>query len=152
MLLLNRAFFSLQSNWIPTTVALGNLGLNAAFDAAFYRFGTWGIPLATSVVNIAGSTVLLVLMRRRLGRIQFGEIADSIGRIVVASACVAGAAYGVWYGLDRALGRSTGAQLVSVFVALAAATGVYLLASRALKVRELGALLALLRRFQRADT
>src|SRR2546429_1361773 len=79
MLLLNRAFFSLQSNWIPTMVALGNLGLNAAFDAAFYRFGTWGIPLATSVVNIAGSTVLLVLMRRRLGRIQLGEIADSIG-------------------------------------------------------------------------
>ena len=29
MLLLNRGFFSLQSNWIPTAVALGNLGLNA---------------------------------------------------------------------------------------------------------------------------
>ena len=29
MLMLNRAFFSLQSPWIPTWVALGNLGLNA---------------------------------------------------------------------------------------------------------------------------
>jgi len=152
MLLLNRAFFSLQSNWIPTTVALGNLGLNAAFDAAFYRFGTWGIPLATSVVNIAGSTVLLLLMRRRLGRIHFGEIADSIGRIVVASALVAGAAYGIWYGLDQALGRSIAGQLVSVFVALLSATAVYLLASRALKVRELGALLALRSRLRRAGT
>jgi putative peptidoglycan lipid II flippase len=152
MLLLNRAFFSLQSNWIPTTVALGNLGLNAAFDAAFYRFGTWGIPLATSVVNIAGSTVLLLLMRRRLGRIHFGEIADSIGRIVLASALVAGAAYGIWYGLDRAVGRSIAGQLVSVFVALLSATAVYLLASRALKVRELGALLALRSRLQRAGT
>jgi putative peptidoglycan lipid II flippase len=150
MLLLNRAFFSLQSNWIPTMVALGNLGLNAAFDALFYRFGTWGIPLATSVVNIAGSTVLLVLMRRRLGRINFGEIADSIGRIVVASAAVAGAAYGVWYGLDRAFGRSVAGQLVSVGLALLTAIGVYLLASRALKVRELGALLALRSRLQRA--
>src|SRR5262249_25022492 len=45
MLLLNRAFFSLQSNWIPTAVALANLGLNAVLDWAFYRFGTWGIPL-----------------------------------------------------------------------------------------------------------
>jgi putative peptidoglycan lipid II flippase len=152
MLLLNRAFFSLQSNWIPTMVALGNLGLNAAFDAAFYRFGTWGIPLATSVVNIFGSAVLLALMRRRLGRIQLGEIADSIGRIVVASALVAGAAYGVWYGLDRAVGRSVAGQLVSVGVALLVATGVYLLASRALKVRELGALLALRSRLQRAGT
>src|SRR5205814_7473758 len=68
MLLLNRAFFSLQSNWIPTMVALGNLGLNAAFDAAFYRVGTWGIPLATSLANIAGGAVLRVLMPRRLGR------------------------------------------------------------------------------------
>jgi putative peptidoglycan lipid II flippase len=152
MLLLNRAFFSLQSNWIPTMVALGNLGLNAAFDAAFYRFGTWGIPLATSVVNIAGSTVLLLLMRRRLGRIHFGEIADSIGRIVVASALVAGAAYGIWYGLDQALGRSVAGQLVSVFVALLSATAVYLLASRALRVRELGALLALRSRLRRAGT
>jgi putative peptidoglycan lipid II flippase len=152
MLLLNRAFFSLQSNWIPTMVALGNLGLNAAFDALFYRFGTWGIPLATSVVNVAGSSVLLVLMRRRLGRINFGEIADSIGRIVVASAAVAGAAYGVWYALDRALGRSVAAQIVSVGLALLTATGVYLLASRALKVRELSALLALRSRLQRTGT
>jgi putative peptidoglycan lipid II flippase len=152
MLLLNRAFFSLQSNWIPTMVALGNLGLNAAFDALFYRFGTWGIPLATSVVNVAGSSVLLVLMRRRLGRINFGEIADSIGRIVVASVAVAGAAYGVWYALDRALGRSVAAQIVSVGLALLTATGVYLLASRALKVRELSALLALRSRLQRTGT
>src|SRR5207237_1404352 len=70
MLMLNRAFFSLQSNWVPTVIALGNLGLNAALDAAFYRFGVWGIPLSTSVVNIAGAAALLVLLRRRVDRIR----------------------------------------------------------------------------------
>ena len=150
MLLLNRAFFSLQANWIPTMVALGNLGLNAAFDAAFYRFGTWGIPLATSVVNIGGSAMLLALMRRRLGRIEFGEIGDSVVRIVAASAFVAAAAWGSWYGLDRGLGRSFAAQLAAVVAGLAAALVVYLLASRALRVRELGALLAWRSRFARA--
>ncbi|HEU5278381.1 MAG TPA: murein biosynthesis integral membrane protein MurJ [Gaiellaceae bacterium] len=148
MLLLNRGFFSLQSNWIPTSVALGNLGLNAALDAAFYRLGTWGIPLATSLVNVAGSAVLLVLMRRRLGRLGFGEIVDSVARIVVASAVLAGAAYGTWYGLDQALGRDFVGQLVSVGLALSVGTVVYLLACRALKVRELGALLALLSRLK----
>ena len=58
MLMLNRAFFSLQSPWIPTWVALGNLGLNAVLDAAFYSFGIWGLPLATSIVNIAGRGAL----------------------------------------------------------------------------------------------
>jgi putative peptidoglycan lipid II flippase len=147
MLMLNRAFFSLQSNWIPTAVALGNLGLNAAFDALFYRFGTWGIPLATSVVNIAGSAALMILMRRRLGRIDFGAIADSVTRIVIASAIVAGVTYGVWYGVDQLTGRSFIGQIVSVGIALAAGVGVYLVACRALHVRELGALLALRSRF-----
>src|SRR5437588_8188908 len=149
MLLLNRGFFSLQSNWIPTSVALANLGFNAALDAAFYRFGTWGIPLATSVVNVAGSAVLIVLMRRRLGRLGFATIADSIARIVVASVVLAGAAYGAWYGLDRLLGRSFGGQLVSVGVALGVGTAFYLLLCRALKIRELNALLALRTRLKR---
>jgi putative peptidoglycan lipid II flippase len=150
MLLMNRAFFSLQSNWIPTSVALADLGLNAALDAAFYRFGTWGIPLATSVVNLAGSAVLLFLMRRRLRRIELRETADSVLRIVVASALLAGVSYGIWYGLDRAAGRSFGGQLVSVGSALAAGLVVYLLACRALSVRELRPLLALRSRLKRA--
>src|SRR5207302_1906542 len=66
MLMLNRAFFSLQSPWTPTAVALANLVLNGILDAVFYRFGTWGIPLATSVVNIIGTAALLILLRRRL--------------------------------------------------------------------------------------
>ncbi|MGB8004062.1 MAG: murein biosynthesis integral membrane protein MurJ [Gaiellaceae bacterium] len=150
MLLLNRGFFSLQSNWIPTSVALANLAFNAALDAAFYRFGTWGIPLATSLVNVAGSGVLLVLMRRRLGRIDFRELLDSVLRIVVAAALLAGSAYGTWYGLDRVTGRAFPGQLASVVAALVAGIAVYLLACRALKVRELGALLALRSRLKRA--
>jgi putative peptidoglycan lipid II flippase len=150
MLLLNRGFFSLQSNWIPTAVALGNLGLNAALDAAFYRFGTWGIPLATSVVNLAGSAVLVTLMRRRLGRLGFEAILDSVSRIIVASAALAGAAYGTWYVLDRELGRSFPGQLASVGLGLVAAIVAYLVACRALRVRELGALLALRSRLARA--
>jgi putative peptidoglycan lipid II flippase len=150
MLMLNRAFFSLQSNWIPTVVALGNLVLNGALDAAFYRFGTWGIPLSTAVVNVAGTAVLLVLLRRRLGRIEGRETADSLARVVVASLALGGAAFGVWYGLDRAVGRSFGGQLLSVSAALVVGTGVYLGGCRALHVRELNALLALRDRFKRA--
>jgi putative peptidoglycan lipid II flippase len=147
MLMLNRAFFSLQSNWVPTAVALGNLAVNAALDAAFFRLGTWGIPLSTTVVNIAGTGVLLVLLRRRLGRIEFGETLTTTVRVVAASALLAGVAFGLWWALDRALGRSTGAQVVSLGVALAAGGLVYLGACLALRVREVAALRA---RFARA--
>jgi putative peptidoglycan lipid II flippase len=150
MLLLNRAFFSLQSNWIPTVVALLNLALNAALNAAFYRFGTWGIPLATSIANVVGTVALFLLLRRRLGRLELRETADSLVRIMIASALLAGACFGSWYGLDRALGRSFLGQLGSVGIALSIGVVVYFLTCRALRVRELGALLALRSRFKRA--
>ena len=146
MLMLNRAFFSLQSPWIPTWIALGNLFLNAALNAGLYRVGIWGIPLATSIVNLAGTAALLVVMRRRLGHVDGAAIAQSAARIVVVSAVTASVAYLVWLGLDELAGRSAGAQVVSVGLALAAATGAYLLYARLLGIRELQALLSLVGR------
>jgi putative peptidoglycan lipid II flippase len=143
MLMLNRGFFSLQSNWIPTVVALGNLFLNAVLDFWFYRFGVWGIPLSTAACNIAGTWALLVLLRRRLGKIEGGAIASTAIRVVVASAAVAAVAWGVWHPLDGALGRSLGAQAVSLGSALLAAVATYLAGCRLLRVRELETLLAL---------
>ncbi len=148
MLMLNRGFFSLQSPWVPTLVALANLGLNAALDAVFYRFGTWGIPFATSLVNIAGTALLLVLLRRRLHRIEFGTTLDATMRILGASAVLAVVSWGVWKGLDAALGRAIWAQLISVGLALAAGIVTYLISARLLGVRELNALLALRERFR----
>jgi putative peptidoglycan lipid II flippase len=146
MLMLNRAFFSLQSNWIPTVIALGNLFLNAILDFWFYRFGVWGIPLGTAVCNIAGAWALLLLLRRRLGRIDGGEIAQTVARVALASAAVALVAWAVWKPLDSALGRSFGAQVVSVGLALSAAIFTYFVACKTLRVRELQTLLALRRR------
>jgi putative peptidoglycan lipid II flippase len=151
MLMLNRAFFSLQSNWIPTWIALGNLFVNGVLDAVFYRLGIWGIPLATSVVNVAGTAVLLLLLRRRLGRIEAGETAAATVRIAAASAVLGAVAFGLWYALDQVFGRSFPAQLVSVGGALAVGTAAYLVCCRLLGVQELRALLTLRHRSQKAD-
>ena len=143
MLILNRSFYALQSNWIPTSVALGAVVLNAALCALFYPFGVWGIPLAAAAVNIAASAALIFMMRRRVGLEPVAHTAVVVGRIVVASAIAAGAAFAVWYGLDEWLGRGTAAQLVSVGAALLTAGLVYAGAARALRIRELEALLLL---------
>jgi putative peptidoglycan lipid II flippase len=149
MLMLNRAFFSLQSNWIPTLVALGNLAVNVALDLAFVPLGIWGIPLATSLVNIAGTAMLLVLLRRRVGRIHFGEVASSSWRIVIAALLAGGAAFAVWYGLDDGLGRGLLGQLVSLGAGVCVAVATYVGACRLLRVRELDTLLSLGSRFRR---
>jgi putative peptidoglycan lipid II flippase len=146
MLMLNRAFFSLQSPWIPTWVALGNLGLNAALDGAFYRVGIWGLPLSTSLVNIAGTGALLYLLRRKLERIELVETTRTVLLVTIASALLAGVSYGIWTGLHHAFGGTFGAALAALLLALVGGLGAYLLACRLLGVRELETLLSLRRR------
>jgi putative peptidoglycan lipid II flippase len=150
MLMLNRGFFSLQENWTPTVVALGNLFVNAVLDVAFSPVGTWGIPLSTAFVNVAGTGVLLVLLRRRLGSIEFADVVSSFLRVVVAAAVAGGAAFAVWKPLDAAVGRSLAGQLASVVPALLVAITVYLGCCALLRVREMQTLLSLRRRFRRA--
>ncbi|HVS85673.1 MAG TPA: murein biosynthesis integral membrane protein MurJ [Gaiellaceae bacterium] len=146
MLMLNRAFFSLQSPWIPSWVAAGNLALNAVLDAIFYRFGIWGIPLSTSLVNIAGTAALLVLLRRRMGRLEVGDTAQSFVLVAIASAVLAAVSWWGWHLVDHALGRSLLAQAVSLAVGLGLGGGAFLVSCRLLGVRELDALSRLRRR------
>jgi putative peptidoglycan lipid II flippase len=143
MLILNRSFYAVQSNWIPTAVALGAVVLNAVLNGVFYRFGIWGIPLASAVVNVVGAAALLTMMRRRVGLEPVGRTAGVVARIALAGGGAAGAAFLVWYGIDDWLGRSVVAQLVSVGSALVTAALVYAGAARGLGIRELEALLLL---------
>jgi len=143
MLMLNRAFYAVQTNWVPTGIALGAVGLNAGLDAILYRLGIWGIPLATALVNVVGTFALLVMMRRKVGLERFGSTVGAVARVLIGAVLAATVALLVWYTLDSWLGRSSGAQVVAVASGLAAAALVYLTAARALGLRELEALLLL---------
>jgi putative peptidoglycan lipid II flippase len=149
MLMLNRGFFSLQAPWTPTWAALASLLLNVVLYVALYRFGVWGVPLAISLSNIAGAVLLVFLLRRRVGGLPLRETVRTFVLVTVASAALAAVAYSVWWGLDQALGRSLGAQLISLGVALAAGGLAYAFSCRLLGVRELEALLSLRARLRR---
>ncbi len=140
MLMLTRGFYGLQSNWLPTMIAIGTLGLNAALDLVLYRVGIWGIPLATSFVNVVGAGLLVFFLRRRVGGVDLARVGDAIVRITTASAALGAAAFGLWSALDNVLGRSLSAQIVSLGLALAGGGAVYLGTCRLLRVRELDVL------------
>ena len=146
MLMLNRGFFALQAPWIPTIVALMNLAINAILDAVFYRFGVWGIPLSTSLVNIAGTVALLVFFRRRMGRFELKATGESFLLIGVASAVLAAVGWWVWHFLDSAFGQSLPAQIVSLGFALVVGYAAFFGSCRLLGVREMETLSRLRRR------
>ena len=149
MLLLNRAFFSLQAPRIPTLVAAGNLIFNGVLYVALYRVGVWGVPLAISIANIAGALALVLLLRRRVGRLELGRTGGAVLRITAASVVLGAVAYGVWWVLDDTLGRDFVGQLVSVGLGVFAGSGAYLVTCRLLGVREIDTLLSLRARFRR---
>jgi putative peptidoglycan lipid II flippase len=149
MLILNRSFYAVQTNWTPTAIALGAVALNATLDTMFYRFGIWGIPLATSTVNVVAATVLLVMMRRRVGLEQVGRTLGVVARVALAAVLAAAAAYAVWYALDAWLGEPLIAQLISLGGSFTAGGLVYIGAARLLGLHELEALLLL--RAQRSE-
>ena len=141
MLMLNRSFFSFQSPWIPTWIALGNLVLQVGLNAALYRVGVWGIPLATSLANLAGTFALVVVFRRRIGRLDAGlDPRDVCAHRPSRPRSRQGPRSGSGTHSTRLLGRSLGAQLVSVGTAVVAAAAVDLVAARILRIRELDAL------------
>ena len=146
-LLFSRTFFSLQRPWITTALAGANLLVNAL--VALLLHGPLGIA-GVVIGTVAGTLTMTIaqgwMLRGQLGGIEGRRLLSSTVRMLAAAALLAGAAYGVWYGLDEALGRSLLAQIASVGLGLVAGLGVYVGTVWALRVPEARQIRALLSR------
>ena len=91
---------------------------------------------------MAGTAALLVLLRRRLGKVEDAQTLRSALLAVVAGIPLAVVSFATWWVLDDVLGRSF-AGFVSVSAALAAGGAAYAFSCRLLGVRELNTLLSL---------
>jgi putative peptidoglycan lipid II flippase len=144
-LLLTRTFFSLQRPWLPTAISLCNLVLTAGFALALYgEFEIAGIVFATVVATAGSVAAQAIVLRRQLGRLELGRLVSTGLRIGIASAALAGAAYGIWSLLDDALGRGVGGQIVSLGAGLLVGAVVYAAAVWLLRVPEARQVRALL--------
>src|SRR3954466_2627607 len=137
-LLLTRTFFSLQKPWITTGIAALNLTVNVGVSVALYRpFGIAGIVIGTAISSAVMTLAQMHFLRRELhGRLEVRRTAVVTAQITAAAALLAGACYGTWYVLDRALGVGLLAQLLTVGVALGVGLAVYALAVRLLGIPE----------------
>jgi len=137
-LLLTRTFFSLQRPWLPTGLGAATLVINIVVALALVGpFGTGGIVFATAVASAAMTAGQAYYLRRELGgRLEGGETARAVLRILLATVALGVVAYFAWRGLDELLGRTLPAQVVSVGTGLVAGIAVYCVAVLALRVAE----------------
>jgi putative peptidoglycan lipid II flippase len=118
-LILIRTFFSLQLPWRPTQIALANLGVNAALDAALYGpMGVGGITLATAIVSLVTTVALAAALRERIGGLDLRRTLDAGVRIMAAGALAAAVALAA----REALGGLDAGFLEQTVVVVAAST------------------------------
>ena len=137
-LLLTRTFFSLQRPWITTRIAALNLGVNVVVSVALYRpFGIPGIVIGTAASSAAMTLAQMHFLRRELhGRLEARRTALVVVQLLAASGLLAVAAYGTWYVLDRALGRTLFGQILSVGCGLSVGALVYAATVHLLRIPE----------------
>ncbi|MET0510138.1 MAG: murein biosynthesis integral membrane protein MurJ [Thermoleophilaceae bacterium] len=136
-LLFSRTFFSMQRPWATTALSGVNLVVNVALAAALYGpFGIAGIVIGTVAGTVTMCVAQALVLRGELGGVEGARTFGAAARMLPAAALLGGVAYGVWYGLDQALGRGIVAQIAAVGTAIAAGLGIYVAAVWALRVPE----------------
>jgi putative peptidoglycan lipid II flippase len=137
-LLLTRAFFAVQRPWIPTRLAALNMVVDVIVSVALYKpLGIAGLVIGTAAANAVMTALQLYRLRIGFnGRLEGAQTVMITTRILIATAIMAAAAWAVWLGIDRALGRSLPAQIVSVAVALLAACALYAKVALTMRIPE----------------
>ena len=137
-LLLTRTFFAVQRPWIPTRLAAMNIVVDIVVSVGLYKpLGIAGLIIGTVAANVVMTALQLQRLRVGFnGRLEGAQTTMITARIVVASALLGAVSWVVWCLLDRLLGRSLPAQIVSVGAAAVAGLLVYVRAVLAMRVPE----------------
>jgi putative peptidoglycan lipid II flippase len=142
--LLTRTFYSMQDSRTPALVNVVSASVNIALDVLYVNglgLGVQGLALGHASTYTFSTIVSVVVLRRRLGRLEGRRIAASIARIGAGS----GAAAAVAWAVARVVGSGvdTGAltgQLAQVGSAVAAGVLAFLGAALMLRIEEVDVL------------
>ena len=136
--ILSPAFYALGRSRTPAAVGVAAVLLNAFLSVTTApAFGYRGLALSASVAALFNAVTLAFLLRRSLGGLELGRVAGTLGKVVVAGACMAATA---WWGeqwlAGLAPGPSLAAQVLRLGGAIAAAMAVLGLSAQLLGIRE----------------
>jgi putative peptidoglycan lipid II flippase len=142
------AFYALDERRVPVIGSVLGMISNVVLNVTLYPvLGFRGVALGTSVAAAVNFGVLAIAWRRRHGGLGGTGVVPQLGRVLLASAALAVAAFLAERALERALPPGGfGRQLALGLGPITAGGLAYLAAARALGIAELQELLGALRR------
>jgi putative peptidoglycan lipid II flippase len=139
--LLQRVFYAFEDARTPFRLQLVVTAVATIANLASLllplRWIAVGVGAGQAISNLAGMAVGLVLARRRLEVLPLREVSRTYVRLGVASVLAAAAAYLVQLGLGQVLGGRLYSPVALVTGGLVFVV-IYVVAARALRVREIG--------------
>lgn len=120
---MNRMFHAIQDTKTPFRVSILVVCTNVVLNVILRVFmGANGLALATSIAGYVGTVALLIMLKRRFGRLGFGAIVPELTKILFCTAFCAGAALAMDRFMPPAMGTGR------VFIRLAVCAGTALIA------------------------
>ena len=130
-------FYAYKDAKTPMCASFCSIGLNLVLNATLmWVLGFMAFPLSTTLAAILNVAVLVALLPRKVGRVEFGPLAKYAGALAVASAAGGGAA---WLGnraIAGAIGTSFLATAASVIACGLLGLAIFYAASRLLGLTE----------------
>jgi len=134
-----RGFYAIQNTLTPVLVSMLAILVNVVLSVALVGpLGHKGLALAYSLAGFAQAGLLLVFLRRKIGRMDLRHILTSLAKTAAASAVMALLVWLAAYGSEALFGVAGKlGQLIQVGVALAIGVAAFFLAARLLNMEEL---------------
>lgn len=132
------SFYALGDSRTPVIVSISSVAINAALNITLARvLGYWGLALGTAISALINATLLLSLLRKKIGGLDGARLATATAKICAASCAMGVVAFFVERALRTAI-PATGlvSNAVVVFTAIIAALVALAVSARLLRIEE----------------
>ena len=138
-----RVFYSVQDTSAPMRIGIISVGVNILLNFPLARaMGVGGLTLATSISGALGAALMLIRLRRTMGRMHFGDTLLQLCKLLVAVS----AAGIVALVLSGMIELATGSVFLRLLGATAGGLAVYIGLVVLLRVRQVNTIVEMLRK------
>ena len=137
--IVNRAYYAIHDTLTPLLMSVINIVINLAVELPLlWWMGESAMAVGTLVSFAVQAVVMLWMLERRVGPIGLGRLAGPLAKILLATALMAGACWGVKASPLYPRGETRGAWLGQLALVVGVGAGVYLAVCQVLGIGALG--------------
>ena len=138
LMILNRVFYAFKDARTPLKVALVSIVINFVLDWILIKFmDVGGLALSTSLVALCNVTVLIILLRKKVGSLGGKRIIRSYGKIFLASAVMGTVVYFLWNWLSNFAYKNLLSLIFLLLGVIVLGSGIYVLCTIWFKMEEI---------------